>query len=124
MACMPRTRHVIKIKLISYRLKCCYHYSILVILFPVFITLCTDPRVKDWLWMQSPIPTISLILLYLLFVRYAPRFMKDRPAFEMKIFLFFFNTAIVILYIYLTREVSQACNLNNNRHIRTPKNCL
>lgn len=54
--------------------------------------------------MQSPIPTISLILLYLLFVRYAPRFMKDRPAFEMKTFLFFFNTAIVILYIYLTRE--------------------
>ena len=113
MACMPRTRHVIKFKLISYCLKCYYRYSILVILFPVFITLCTDPRVKDWLWMQSPISTISLILLYLLFVRYAPHFMKDRPAFEMKTFLFFFNTAIVILYIYLTREVSPACNLNN-----------
>lgn len=61
--------------------------------------------------MQSPIPTISFILLYLLFVRYAPRFMKDRAAFEMKTFLFFFNTAIVILYIYLTREVSYSTSM-------------
>lgn len=77
---------------------------ILAILLNFFV--CIDPRVKDWLWMQSPIPTISLIFLYLLFVHFAPRFMKDRPPFEMKTFLFFFNAAIVILYIYLTREVS------------------
>lgn len=63
--------------------------------------------------MQSPLPTISLILLYLLFVRYAPRFMKDRPAFEMKTFLFFFNAAIVVFYVYLTREVR---NILTNSH--------
>ena len=67
--------------------------------------------------MQSPIPTISLILLYLLFVRYAPRFMKDRPAIEMKTFLFFFNTAIVILYIYLTREVRHQPEIKNEELI-------
>lgn len=55
--------------------------------------------------MQSPLPTISLILLYFLFVCFGPRFMKDRPAFEMKMFLFFFNAAIVVFYVYLTREV-------------------
>lgn len=65
-----------------------------------------DPRVKDWLWMQSPFPTWGLILLYILFVIYAPRFMKNRAPFEMKPLLFVFNAAIVVLYVYLTREVS------------------
>lgn len=55
--------------------------------------------------MQSPLPTLSLILTYFLFVHYAPKFMKNRPPFEMKLFLFVFNAAIVVLYVYLTREV-------------------
>ena len=80
-------------------------YSLFLVIMSPSDFLISDPRVKDWLWMQSPLPTISLILLYLLFVRFGPRFMKDRPAFEMKTFLFFFNAAIVVFYVYLTREV-------------------
>lgn len=60
---------------------------------------------KDWLWMQSPLPTISLIILYILFVNYGPKFMKNRAPLEMKPLLFVFNAAIVVLYAYLTREV-------------------
>ncbi len=71
-----------------------------------FPLLITDPRVKDWLWMQSPFPTWGLILLYILFVIYGPKFMKNRQPFEMKPLLFVFNAAIVVLYVYLTKEVS------------------
>ena len=56
--------------------------------------------------MQSPLPTLSFILLYFLFVHFAPKFMKNRAPFEMKPLLFVFNSAIVIFYVYLTREVS------------------
>ena len=70
--------------------------------------LVADPRVKDWLWMQSPLPTLSLILLYFLFVRFGSRFMKNREPFEMKPLLFVFNSAIVVLYVYLTKEVCQS----------------
>ena len=56
--------------------------------------------------MQSPLPTLSLILLYLFIVRFGPCIMKDRPAFEMKPLLFVFNSAIVVLYVYLVYEVS------------------
>ena len=57
--------------------------------------------------MQSPLPTISLIFLYILFVNIGPRVMKDRAPFEMKPVLFVFNAAIVVLYVYLTKEVSE-----------------
>lgn len=56
--------------------------------------------------MQSPFPTWGLIILYISFVIYAPRFMKNREPFEMKPLLFVFNAAIVVLYVYLTKEVS------------------
>ena len=55
--------------------------------------------------MQSPFPTIVMATLYLLFVRVAPGYMKDREPYQMKAFLFVFNTAIVLLNAYLTKEV-------------------
>ena len=57
------------------------------------------------MWMQSPFPTIVMATLYLLFVRVAPGYMKDREPYQMKAFLFVFNTAIVLLNAYLTKEV-------------------
>ena len=55
--------------------------------------------------MQSPFPTIVMATLYLLFVRVAPGYMKDREPYQMKAFLFIFNTAIVVLNAYLSKEV-------------------
>ena len=66
---------------------------------------CPDPRVKDWMWMQSPLPTLVAAACYLTFVRVAPGYMKHRKPFEMKPFLFVFNTAIVLLNAYLSFEV-------------------
>jgi len=70
-----------------------------------FALSATDPRVKDWLWMHSPLPTITIIFLYLLMVHYGPKIMKNYPAFEMKPLLFIFNTGVVAFYIYLSKEV-------------------
>ena len=62
--------------------------------------------------MQSPIPTISLIVLYILFVNLGPKFMKNRAPLEMKSVLFVFNAAIVVLYVYLCKEVREVlCTL-------------
>lgn len=55
--------------------------------------------------MQSPFPTLIAAACYLLFVRIAPRYMKDREPFQMKPFLFVFNTAIVALNAYLSIQV-------------------
>lgn len=65
-----------------------------------------DPRVKDWLWMHSPLPTLIIIFLYLMMVRYGPRLMKNRAPFEMKPVLLVFNTGVVAFYAYLVKEVS------------------
>ena len=65
-----------------------------------------DPRVKDWLWMHSPLPTLTIIFLYLMMVRYGPRLMKNRAPFEMKPVLLVFNTGVVAFYAYLVKEVS------------------
>lgn len=64
----------------------------------------SDPRVANWLWMSSPLPTILLIILYLLIVRYGTKFMENRPPVELKPVLLVFNTAIVALYVYLCKE--------------------
>ncbi|KAL5502213.1 hypothetical protein EMCRGX_G008949 [Ephydatia muelleri] len=64
----------------------------------------SDPRVAQWLWMSSPLPTLSLIVVYFIVVLVGPRLMKNREPFQLKPVLFVFNTAIVALYAYLCRE--------------------
>ena len=59
--------------------------------------------------MQTPFPTLFLIALYLAVVKFGPRIMKNRQPFEMKPLLFVFNSAIVGLYVYLTKEVTIYC---------------
>lgn len=55
--------------------------------------------------MRSPLPTLVLIILYVAMVICGPRIMRNRPAFEFKPLLFVFNSAVVALYVYLSKEV-------------------
>lgn len=80
----------------------------------------SDPRVKDWLWMGSPFPTIAIAMLYLLFVRYVPGYMENRKPLEMKPFLFVYNTAIVLLNAYLANEMIQGMFSAGYNWICTP----
>lgn len=70
-----------------------------------FHLLPTDPRVADWMWMQSPLPTILILILYWSFVYFGPRYMEKRPAFTLKPVLFVFNSFIVALTVWMTWEV-------------------
>ena len=55
--------------------------------------------------MHSPLPTLSLILLYLAFVNIGPKIMKNRQPFDMKPLLFVFNGFIVVLNFWMAWEV-------------------
>ena len=74
----------------------------------IFIMIfLSDPRVADWMWMQSPLPTISLILVYFAMVIIGPRIMANREPYSLKPILFVFNAFIVILYVWMTKEVRE-----------------
>ncbi|XP_065911473.1 very long chain fatty acid elongase 4-like isoform X2 [Dysidea avara] len=65
----------------------------------------SDPRVKDWLWMQSPIPTVLLCALYLLCVAVGPRVMKNREPFDLRRVLIIYNFALVALSGYIVYQL-------------------
>merc|ERR550519_1325844 len=51
-----------------------------------------DPRVDDWLFMSSPWPVLGICALYYYIVRIAgPRFMNDRPPYDIKNFVIAYN---------------------------------
>lgn len=68
--------------------------------------LVVDPRTGDWLLMESPIPTLQLTALYLVFVYIGPKFMKNREPFDCKMLLAAYNLALVALNLYIFLEVS------------------
>ncbi|KAK3911077.1 Elongation of very long chain fatty acids protein 1 [Frankliniella fusca] len=56
-----------------------------------------DPRVKDWAFMGSPIYPLAITIIYLFFVLVAgPRYMKNRPAYSLNTFTFYYNIFQVI----------------------------
>jgi len=68
-------------------------------------SILIDPRVKDWLWMQSPIPTVLLCALYLLCVAVGPRVMKNREPFDLRRVLILYNFGLVALSGYIVYQV-------------------
>lgn len=65
-----------------------------------------DKRVENWPLMQSPWPTLSISTLYLLFVWLGPKWMKDREPFQMRSVLIIYNFGMVLLNLFIFREVS------------------
>ncbi|XP_076313492.1 very long chain fatty acid elongase 4-like isoform X1 [Tachypleus tridentatus] len=64
-----------------------------------------DPRVGDWPFMSSPLPTIALILLYLSCVWLGPQLMVSRRPFQLKWILVFYNLAVMLLNLYIGCEL-------------------
>ena len=68
----------------------------------------SDPRVKNWLVLKSPFPTLCVCLMYLYFVKTAgPQFMKTRKPLSLKKVLIFYNIFQVTFNAYLVYEVSK-----------------
>ncbi|XP_071955006.1 very long chain fatty acid elongase 4-like [Antedon mediterranea] len=64
----------------------------------------SDPRVSDWLLMESPLPTIVITLVYLLMVYWGPKVMKSREPFELKGVMMIYNLGCVVLSLYIVVE--------------------
>ena len=48
---------------------------------------------------------VAIVILYLLFVGYAPRIMESRKPFSLKIIMLPYNFAMVVLSAYIVYEV-------------------
>ncbi|XP_063918945.1 very long chain fatty acid elongase AAEL008004-like isoform X1 [Zophobas morio] len=73
-----------------------------------------DPRVKNWLVLKSPFPTLCVCLMYLYFVKTAgPQFMKTRKPLSLKKVLIFYNIFQVTFNAYLVYEMSVSGWLNH-----------
>lgn len=67
--------------------------------------------VDSWLFMQSPLPVVVILVLYLWFVlSLGPNYMKNRKPFELKSALIIYNLYQVLFSIWLC---SHALNVKN-----------
>lgn len=82
----------------------------------LFISLFTDPRVKDWPMMSSPFPTIALCIFYAYFNRsLAPKFMANRKPFDLRMTLVIYNLFQTLFSAWIFYEVSVEKYENNNK---------
>ncbi|ENN71674.1 elongation of very long chain fatty acids protein 7 [Dendroctonus ponderosae] len=65
----------------------------------------SDPRTSSWPFIQSPVPTILMVLTYLYVILWlGPRLMANRKPFKLKEVLFVYNGAQVLLSLYMFYE--------------------
>lgn len=65
----------------------------------------SDPRVKDWPLMESPLPTLCICLAYAYFVKVlGPKLMENRKPFNLTRILIVYNLAQVLFSVWLFRE--------------------
>lgn len=88
-----------------------------------FIRAEADPRTKDWfLVYNTPVYVLACSVLYLLMVVLGPRAMKNRPAFELRGFMIFYNASLVALSSYMVFEILYSAYLNNYNLLCQPYN--
>lgn len=56
--------------------------------------------------MDSPVPILSVFVLYLLLVRQGPKMMEQRNPFQVQGAMILYNLAVMVLSIYIAFEVS------------------
>ncbi|XP_026470359.1 elongation of very long chain fatty acids protein AAEL008004-like [Ctenocephalides felis] len=70
------------------------------------INIGTDPDVDKWLFMQSPVPVVTILSLYLYFVlKLGPQWMSTRKPFQMKPLLIAYNGYQVLFSIWLCSHI-------------------
>jgi len=64
-----------------------------------------DPRVENWLMMQSYAPTLWAVSAYLIMVIVGPRIMANRKPVNVQLPMLAYNFALVLLSLYMFYEV-------------------
>lgn len=73
------------------------------------LTTASDPRVNDWPLMDSPVPTILIVLLYMyLVVIFGPRMMANRKPYKLRMVLMVYNAFQVVFSVGMMYEVRKA----------------
>lgn len=79
-----------------------HHYIMTTFLLFFFL----DPRVNDWPLMDSPIPTLLMVVTYLYVVTFlGPRLMANRKPFQLKQVLIVYNAFQVAFSLIMLWEV-------------------
>lgn len=70
------------------------------------LTTASDPRVSNWPLMDSPIPTVLIVLLYLYgVIIFGPRMMVNRKPFKLRGVLVAYNAFQVVFSLGMMYEV-------------------
>lgn len=81
----------------------------------------SDPRVKDWLFMDSVWPTVYLTFTYLFLIcGLGPKIMEKRKPFVLKEFMIIYNFAMVVLSIYIWVSILVGSSRRNYSWVCTP----
>lgn len=66
----------------------------------------SDERTKDWFLIPSPVPTIVLSIIYVVYVKWlGPKMMENRKPMSLKYPLVLYNVALTALNFYIFKEV-------------------
>ena len=65
-----------------------------------------DPRVENWLMMQSYVPTLCVVGIYLVVAITGPRIMANRRPINVQLPMLIYNLGLVVLSVYMFYEVS------------------
>ena len=65
-----------------------------------------DPRVENWLMMQSYVPTLCVVGVYLIVATVGPRIMANRKPINVQLPMQIYNLCLVLLSVYMFHEVS------------------
>lgn len=86
----------------------------------VFFVFNTDPRVNDWPLMDSPFPTLFMVITYLYIVTYlGPKVMANRKPFKLNNVLVLYNAGQVVFSFVMLWEVGSIAKIKiNNRTLR------
>jgi len=81
----------------------------------MFFVFNTDPRVNDWPLMDSPFPTLIMVITYLYIVTYlGPKVMANRKPFKLNNILVWYNAGQVIFSLVMLWEVGPIAKIKNN----------
>ncbi|XP_023937822.2 elongation of very long chain fatty acids protein 7 [Bicyclus anynana] len=61
--------------------------------------------VDSWFMMSSPTPIVTVVVLYLLFIRIGPRVMKNRPPLRITKLISYYNASQVVLAVMICSKV-------------------
>lgn len=71
-----------------------------------------DETVDSWFLMSSPLPVVSIVLVYLVFVlKIGPTFMKDRKPYDLKRIMVAYNAFQVCFSVWMCRTAIQESNV-------------